>query len=442
MSTPDAFPEWATNDVNTLEPNEGSKTAGFLPGSRPPAQWVNWLLQKSGQWAQATFVANANSWSASKSLFDVGNTLGGSLYVHPDGSVDLISSRAKARVRGLHQTALGINTDTEDDWLVSGEYYSAASRSTTHWAFAVCDVSTPTFYRGPLATRPSDATPGGRLEPTVADTWVSVAESAMFWSNTHSRWYLFCAGELDSGNARVIYTNPDSNPANGTWTTAQVLTGGDGFSPYVGVAESPDGVILAVSTNRSYQTSNESGASFDDLLASVTTTELNGGVVWDDARGRFTIVKRLVVSGNGFIWLEHVGGDGVFLAVEQITNVEDMAGTVTDLHSPCGIAVDPFGGLMLTYYHRDQTTAQGSARDKALNSFYLPPGASLTSQAIERTVIDLSYGAAAAAPPDVIGRGGTLVWDGASGRYVGVFADAAGFDTMARLFATAENLAF
>ena len=45
MSTkPTTLPTWATTAGTTVEPSAGQKAAGFAVATRPPARWVNWLL--------------------------------------------------------------------------------------------------------------------------------------------------------------------------------------------------------------------------------------------------------------------------------------------------------------------------------------------------------------------------------------------------------------
>jgi len=53
MSTkPTTLPEWATTGGTTVEPSAGQKAAGFAVGTRPPARWVNWLLNTLYLWAE------------------------------------------------------------------------------------------------------------------------------------------------------------------------------------------------------------------------------------------------------------------------------------------------------------------------------------------------------------------------------------------------------
>ena len=53
MSTkPTTLPTWATTGGTTVEPSAGQKAAGFAVSTRPPARWVNWLLNNLYTWMQ------------------------------------------------------------------------------------------------------------------------------------------------------------------------------------------------------------------------------------------------------------------------------------------------------------------------------------------------------------------------------------------------------
>lgn len=49
---PTTLPEWATDVGTTVEPAAGQKAAGFAVSTRPPARWVNWLLNNLYTWMQ------------------------------------------------------------------------------------------------------------------------------------------------------------------------------------------------------------------------------------------------------------------------------------------------------------------------------------------------------------------------------------------------------
>ena len=49
---PTTLPQWATDGGATLEPAAGVKASGFVVGTRPPARWMNWILNTTYQWMQ------------------------------------------------------------------------------------------------------------------------------------------------------------------------------------------------------------------------------------------------------------------------------------------------------------------------------------------------------------------------------------------------------
>ena len=52
MPEPIALPEWATNEVNVVEPTGGRKAAGWEPSQRPPAGYFNWLGNVTYKWLE------------------------------------------------------------------------------------------------------------------------------------------------------------------------------------------------------------------------------------------------------------------------------------------------------------------------------------------------------------------------------------------------------
>lgn len=49
---PSVLPEWSTDGGTTLEPSAGEKAAGFATDTRPPARWMNWILNLLYGWIQ------------------------------------------------------------------------------------------------------------------------------------------------------------------------------------------------------------------------------------------------------------------------------------------------------------------------------------------------------------------------------------------------------
>src|SRR3990172_6473422 len=49
---PPTLPTWSTDGGTTVEPSAGQKAAGFAVGTKPPARWVNWVLNLVFQWTQ------------------------------------------------------------------------------------------------------------------------------------------------------------------------------------------------------------------------------------------------------------------------------------------------------------------------------------------------------------------------------------------------------
>lgn len=51
--------DWATSGTNVATPPSGDRVTGFVPGQRPPAQWVNYLFDAAKRWV-ASFVSQFN----------------------------------------------------------------------------------------------------------------------------------------------------------------------------------------------------------------------------------------------------------------------------------------------------------------------------------------------------------------------------------------------
>lgn len=49
---PTKIPTWATDADTTVEPSAGQKAAGWAAAQRPPARWMNWLLNTIYQWCE------------------------------------------------------------------------------------------------------------------------------------------------------------------------------------------------------------------------------------------------------------------------------------------------------------------------------------------------------------------------------------------------------
>jgi hypothetical protein len=49
---PSTLPVWATNPGTTVTPSGGQQAAGFAAGTKPPARWVNWILNLIYGWIQ------------------------------------------------------------------------------------------------------------------------------------------------------------------------------------------------------------------------------------------------------------------------------------------------------------------------------------------------------------------------------------------------------
>lgn len=66
---PTVVPRWATDPADPgdlVEPTEDLKDAGWLPGQKPAAQVLNWMLNKGGEWAEYLdeFLDDPHTWNA------------------------------------------------------------------------------------------------------------------------------------------------------------------------------------------------------------------------------------------------------------------------------------------------------------------------------------------------------------------------------------------
>ena len=111
MSKPSTLPTWATTGGTTIEPSSGQKAAGFAVSTRPPARWMNWILNWLCQWA--TYLSNgiftggiqSTGVTTTPGVEAVGSTTGPALKVTPDGSATMaaerIGTQAAPSVAGL-----------------------------------------------------------------------------------------------------------------------------------------------------------------------------------------------------------------------------------------------------------------------------------------------------------------------------------------------------
>ena len=53
MTLPSKLPTWATGAASILEPSDGKKAQGWVPGEQPPASFFNYWQNLVGQWIQA-----------------------------------------------------------------------------------------------------------------------------------------------------------------------------------------------------------------------------------------------------------------------------------------------------------------------------------------------------------------------------------------------------
>ena len=52
MARPTRFPTWATDVGTRVEPSAGQKAVGWVPGTKPPARWMNDSLGLIGDWVE------------------------------------------------------------------------------------------------------------------------------------------------------------------------------------------------------------------------------------------------------------------------------------------------------------------------------------------------------------------------------------------------------
>lgn len=59
---PDAVPRWGASST-MVQPPDGEAAAGFATGSRPPAEWLNWMFNRHGAWIDFLRGPNVESWT-------------------------------------------------------------------------------------------------------------------------------------------------------------------------------------------------------------------------------------------------------------------------------------------------------------------------------------------------------------------------------------------
>lgn len=94
MAKPSTVVDWDATG-NIVEPSPGKKTAGWLPGEQPPAQYMNWLFSFLGQWSQylnGLESTEALTWALAQ-IFNRGITVGASFAAN---ETEAISPRVTA----------------------------------------------------------------------------------------------------------------------------------------------------------------------------------------------------------------------------------------------------------------------------------------------------------------------------------------------------------
>ena len=129
---PSTLPQWSTTGGTTTEPTAGQKAAGFAVGTKPPAKWVNWLLNNIYQWIQyldapvgtgagAGFSATGGSTSGA-GLAGTGGASSGVGVIGTGGASDGVG--AKGIGTGVGTGVLGLGSGTPADYSNSQGNYA------------------------------------------------------------------------------------------------------------------------------------------------------------------------------------------------------------------------------------------------------------------------------------------------------------------------------
>jgi hypothetical protein len=240
------------SETNMVEPSNAVLSDGFADGDRPPAGWINWLFNRSGQWGEATrlliqsrilnWKEQAPAINANFVQFHDSKVLSNGQEVHvmqdfdgangPDAGEDVLRL-----IIGNHGD-FGAS-DQVNDVNVAIKPNVLAGRNYHPW---IADDGTTAALIAP--------NPGGTLRSlrysalpiTTASTWSAASISgasdrdvlAVHYSTVHSLWVIVVEKTTDY----QIYT---ATTPSGTWTLRQTL----GANPSGAfIAENLDGVFV------------------------------------------------------------------------------------------------------------------------------------------------------------------------------------------------------
>ena len=335
------------NQTNTLEPSNTVISDGFEAGDKPPASWINWLLNRQGLWNEATrtlFQSRALNWrlvhgfGVSGAVNLIGNVLDAK-YLSNGQELVVVQDYDAVNAPGATDDDLRVVL-LDHGWEFSaGTQYldttiSIAPNSTggrNHYPFVAEDgvnVAMPTPWIG----SPGQSLIYAPLPITTGSTWTAANISAsttrqiiaVHYSAVHSLWIA-----IEESND-AIWT---ATTVTGTWTQRQALSA-DMSGAHI--AESADGTLVLLV--RKTTDGHEFWRSTDGITWS-SVTDFGSSATWQ---------ALLYDAHHGLFW--------TFLASQIWYSSTGETGTWTQessfdlgtiVSSPRSVAVDQYGTLVM-----------------------------------------------------------------------------------------------
>lgn len=111
MPKPAQLPRWADDGGDIVEPTDGKKDVGWLPGEQPPAQYANWLANLNFQWAE---------WFSDRFHDDGTPILPGARLYHDSTDIIVIPGAAFQVIAPNYASAMPAYDVDDDEWAFSG----------------------------------------------------------------------------------------------------------------------------------------------------------------------------------------------------------------------------------------------------------------------------------------------------------------------------------
>lgn len=335
MRRPNGIFEWATDGDNIEEPSSGRKAEGWLPATRPPAQFFNWILNLVGQWI-VWLSARSESLDAAHAAhaFDLNDALvaghtSSCVAANDDGSLVVSVGRGTVDGDGGH---LAWSDDYGRTFTNAGEDPSAIGDARlTHVHFgggkfvAAGSVWTtsPSNQIRVLVTDDGINTTHAEIDVDF-DTAYVVDGCYDSWNGVH---YLAISGGGSSNN--VLKSEDDGV----TWSSSMTSTGNPS-----GLAVDTFGravVVGAFSGSKASYSTSDLGASWVAQDSGPATLQV---VVYDDSRSAF-----IAADFEGKVF-EAPSGDVLLLEWTQIGEIDPFAGSfdaaTMTLHGGMLVAAD------------------------------------------------------------------------------------------------------